>query len=92
MSGEYGGWNGNRDFSGEGKGCGIAWDLTQTPLHPADRIGVAGFITSRLGGSGPIDQKIALAVMGKEGESVLLPHFHGHNPARQSLNPGVKVS
>ena len=44
MSGEYGGKNGNRDFlgeGGEGKGGGIAWDSTQTPLYPAYRIGVA---------------------------------------------------
>jgi hypothetical protein len=30
MSGEYGGWNGIRDFSGEGKGCG----LPGTDLRP----------------------------------------------------------
>jgi hypothetical protein len=26
MRGEYDGKNGNRDFLGEGNGCGIAWD------------------------------------------------------------------
>jgi hypothetical protein len=33
MSGESGGWNGNRDFLGEGgrgEGSGIAWDSTQS--------------------------------------------------------------
>ena len=32
MSGGYGGWNGSRDFSGAGKGGGIARDSIQIPL------------------------------------------------------------
>ena len=32
MRGEYSGKNGNRDFLGEGNGCGIAWDPLQLPM------------------------------------------------------------
>ena len=48
MSGEYGGWNGSRDFPGDGgagKGGGIAWDSTQNPLCQAAFIKVSKKLT-----------------------------------------------
>jgi hypothetical protein len=41
MSGEYGGWNGSRDFLGEGgagKGGGIARDFPQRPLYSLPKV------------------------------------------------------
>ena len=49
MSGEYGGWNGSRDFSGAGKGGGIAWDFIQIPLCRCETLAKVSWRIAPLG-------------------------------------------
>jgi hypothetical protein len=96
MRGEYSGWNGTRDFlgeGGEGKGDGIAWDSPQPPLTPRIQnrsLMIYNLATWRLRPHRPEDGPCSN--WQRRFNSVFLPHFQGHDPAPQSLNPGDKVS